>query len=195
MIRETFKHLKEKYPDLYISSVSSLTLEEARILLDIPDIPNMPEKVVCDTTPIKDIFDSYDLSRIKRIVFHCTATPLNTSISAILRYWKEDLGWRNPGYHVMVKSNGEYKITHPFNKISNGVKGHNHDALHIAGIFGMLDNGNYEDNSTPEMKEVMEVFLEVALEKIPNLKVYGHYELAPKLCPLFEPKKEFKHLL
>ncbi len=30
---------------------------------------------------------------IKYIVVHCTATPTNTTLESIKRYWKEQRGW------------------------------------------------------------------------------------------------------
>ena len=43
---------------------------------------------------------------IKYLVVHCTATPKNTTIKSIQNYWKNNLGWKNVGYHYIIESNG-----------------------------------------------------------------------------------------
>ena len=60
---------------------------------------------------------------IKYIVVHCTATPPDAKIESIQRYWKEQLGWKNPGYHYIIKRNGEIVKINDEANISNGVAG------------------------------------------------------------------------
>ena len=45
--------------------------------------------------------------KIEYIVIHCTATSPDAKVSGILRYWKEEKGWKSPGYHRIIKANGE----------------------------------------------------------------------------------------
>jgi N-acetylmuramoyl-L-alanine amidase len=43
---------------------------------------------------------------IKYLAVHCTATSQTVSISAIQSYWKNQLGWKMPGYHFIIKPDG-----------------------------------------------------------------------------------------
>ncbi|WP_228446040.1 peptidoglycan recognition protein family protein [Chryseobacterium gleum] len=56
---------------------------------------------------------------------HCTATQPNARIEDIKRYWKENLKWKSPGYHYMIKADGEVVNTLPIDQVSNGVAGWN----------------------------------------------------------------------
>ena len=62
---------------------------------------------------------------IKYIVIHCTATSQKATIKSIKSYWKNNLGWKSFGYHIIVKPNGDAIELTPLNKISNGVRGYN----------------------------------------------------------------------
>ncbi|WPC14746.1 N-acetylmuramoyl-L-alanine amidase [Riemerella anatipestifer] len=60
---------------------------------------------------------------IKYIVLHCTATSQTTTIESIKRFWREKLGWKNVGYHYIIKPDGEIVQLADLNTITNGVKG------------------------------------------------------------------------
>lgn len=73
---------------------------------------------------------------INRIVIHCTATSKDATVQAILDYWKNKLGWKNPGYHYIIGVHGERHILQHLSKTTNGVKGYNWDSVHISWIGG-----------------------------------------------------------
>ena len=74
---------------------------------------------------------------IKYIVVHCTATPQTATVSSIQNYWKNTLKWVMPGYHFMIKSDGEIIQLLEIEKISNGVKGFNSVSINISYHKGM----------------------------------------------------------
>ncbi len=43
---------------------------------------------------------------IKYIVIHCTATDPQTKVEAIQNYWRNNLGWKSPGYHYIIQADG-----------------------------------------------------------------------------------------
>ena len=57
---------------------------------------------------------------IRLIVIHCTATSEQTAISSIQTYWKKVLHWRKPGYHYVVKANGEWVQLAMDHEVTNG---------------------------------------------------------------------------
>jgi N-acetylmuramoyl-L-alanine amidase len=122
--------------------------------------------------------------RIKYIVLHCTATPVETKVSSILRYWKEILGWRNPGYHFIIEANGVVTELQPVAKASNGVKGYNKNAIHVAYIGGK----NGEDTRTIAQITAMEALVRELHCNHPDAEIKGHRDFpgVTKECPSFD---------
>lgn len=130
--------------------------------------------------------------KIKRVVYHCTATQPNATVEAILRHWKNNLGWRNPGYHIIITQDGSWTLLQDFNKVTNGVKGMNSDSLHISYIGGIDKNGKPLDTRTKKQNEVLEASYFLLKNKFPSLTFHGHNEFSNKACPSFIVKKWLK---
>src|SRR5688572_22684434 len=116
---------------------------------------------------------------IKYIVVHCTATPPDTTIESIQQYWKDHLGWKNPGYHYIIKRNGEIMRINEEEKISNGVKGYNKNSIHISYIGGADKSGGPVDNRTDAQKHALFNKLVSLSEKYPNAIILGHRDFSP----------------
>lgn len=131
---------------------------------------------------------------IKYIVVHCTATPPETSIESIKNYWKKTLGWENPGYHYIIKRNGEIIKLLPEEEVANGVKGFNKDSVHISYIGGVDKNGAVLDNRTEAQKHALFNKLVALTEKHPGSTILGHRDFAgvTKMCPSFDVRKWLK---
>ena len=132
---------------------------------------------------------------IKYIVVHCTATPPDTKIESIQRYWKEHLGWKNPGYHYIIKRNGEIVCINNEDNISNGVKGYNKNAVHISYIGGVDKNNTPIDNRTNAQRHAMFSKLISLSERYPNATILGHRDFpgVTKLCPSFDVRTWLKN--
>jgi len=128
---------------------------------------------------------------INHLVLHCTATPQNTTIESILRYWRVSLKWKNPGYHYIIKADGEAVNLLPIEQVSNGVAGHNHDSIHISYIGGIDAKGRALDNRTPEQKLTQIRLLRELRKKFPKAEILGHRDFpgVAKECPSFDVKK------
>ena len=122
---------------------------------------------------------------IREIVFHCTATSQDTKVSNIIKYWKERLGWKSPGYHFIIETSGKVTQLHPLDKPSNGVRGHNANSIHISYI-----GGKDVDDRTPSQKTSQKALLIGLLGAYPNAKVMGHrdYDGVTKSCPRCDAK-------
>lgn len=137
-----------------------------------------------------NLISSSNITRnIEKLVFHCTATSQKATVSAIVNYWKNNLGWRNPGYHIIVRPDGTWTQLLDFNGISNGVGGMNSKIINISYIGGVDRNGRALDNRTKKQKEVFETIYRMFKEKIPKLTFHGHNEFSQKTCPSFNVKK------
>ena len=79
----------------------------------------------------------------------------------------------------------------PITKTSNGVKGHNHDSIHISYIGGIDDKGKPKDNRTKEQRKAMAELVNRLAKQFPDAKVLGHRDFpnVAKACPCFDAKK------
>jgi N-acetylmuramoyl-L-alanine amidase len=130
------------------------------------------------------------MREIKYIVVHCTATPPETKVENIKRYWKEQLGWKNPGYHYIIKRSGEIVQLNAEENISNGVAGYNSNSIHISYIGGVDGNGKPFDNRTDAQLKAMFDKLVALSEKYPKAIILGHCDFpgVKKACPSFNVK-------
>jgi len=133
---------------------------------------------------------------IKYIVVHCTATKQYATIEAIRKYWKINLAWKSPGYHIIVKPNGDLERLASDETICNGVKGYNSNSIHVSYIGGVDDNGKAIDNRTDAQKKALLQTICGLKAKYPNAIIQGHRDFpnVAKDCPSFNAKDEYKHL-
>ena len=130
------------------------------------------------------------MRNIKYIVLHCTATPQNTTIESIKKHWKR-IGWKNVGYHWIVKPNGSAERLATIDKITNGVKGYNSNSIHISYI-----GGKDIDDRTEEQKDTIKDLVEALKIEFPDAIIQGHRDFpdVKKSCPRFDAKVEFEYL-
>lgn len=88
------------------------------------------------------------MREIKYIVCHCTATDQDATVEGIKRFWKKNLGWRNPGYHFLIEKDGTIHNLQPIEKPSNGVRGYNTNSIHVSYIGGKLQDDRTDEQST-----------------------------------------------
>ena len=133
---------------------------------------------------------------INYIVVHCTATQPNAKIEDIKRYWRENLKWKNPGYHYMIKADGEIVNTLPIDQVSNGVAGWNSQIINISYIGGIDFKGNPKDTRTEAQKESLLILLKKLKKEFPLAKIQGHRDFpnVHKACPSFDAKREYSDL-
>ena len=131
---------------------------------------------------------------IKYIAIHCTATPQSATIDSIRNYWKNVLKWKQPGYHYIVKPDGSVVNLLDIDKISNGVKGYNHETINISYIGGIDEgNGTPKDTRTDAQKVAIKNLLIQLRAKFPHAIIQGHRDFpnVKKACPSFDAKKEY----
>lgn len=139
--------------------------------------------------------------QITHIFVHCTATLPTASVESIQQSWR-DIGWKNPGYHYIIKADGRIVNLQPEDKTSNGVKGYNAHAIHVAYIGGLrMLNGTkiYEDTRTQEQMAGLRQILRELRGRYPKAIILGHRsvwgEYTPrkwqKVCPCFNAIKAY----
>lgn len=133
---------------------------------------------------------------IKYIAVHCTATSTKATIQSIKNYWKNVLGWKSPGYHVIVKPDGSAVQLLSIDKVSNGVRGFNSETINISYIGGVDKNMKPKDTRTDEQKETLLRVIKEYKEIYPEAIVQGHRDFpnVKKACPSFDAKTEYKDI-
>lgn len=141
---------------------------------------------------------------VEYIVVHCSAGGATQPTQSIIEYWKNILGWRHYGYHQIINADGTAERLTDDEKIANGVKGYNHNGIHIC-YKGGWDG---TDTRTPEQKAKLIELIKGYKKKYPLAKLVGHRDLSPdlngdgvitpnefvKLCPCFSVKDEYRNL-
>ena len=136
------------------------------------------------------------MREIKYIAVHCTATPQTATVSSIQNYWKNVLKWKMPGYHFIIKPNGEVVQLLEIEKVSNGVKGFNSVSINISYIGGVDSKNRPTDNRTPAQKKALFDLLKKLKKQFPKAIIQGHRDFpeVKKACPSFDAKEEYKNL-
>jgi N-acetylmuramoyl-L-alanine amidase len=138
------------------------------------------------------------IRNIKKIVVHCTATPITATLESIKNYWKTVRKWGDtPGYHYLIKRDGEVENLLSEDKVSYGAYGHNMESIHIAYIGGIDAAGNPADNRTISQLDSMYYLIAGLLLKYPKSEPCGHRDFpnVKKACPCFDVKSWFANYI
>ena len=109
-------------------------------------------------------------------------------------------GWSDIGYNIVIRRSGKVDVGRPLDCQGAHVKGHNHNTLGICLVGGLNDNGDPEDNFTPEQFASLEKWI-IALDvAYPGTEIKGPRDFSPdidgdgvveewewlKQCPCFD---------
>jgi N-acetylmuramoyl-L-alanine amidase len=133
---------------------------------------------------------------ITHIVVHCSATGQDAKVEAIQRYWKQNLGWKSPGYHYIIEADGKETQLLSIAQPSNGVKGWNKSIINVCYIGGVNKLGKAADNRTDAQKRQLLTRLKALKTMFPNAIIQGHKDFpnVAKACPSFDAKSEYKNI-
>lgn len=135
---------------------------------------------------------------INSIIVHCTATEAGFDIGLPeIQSWHTQAppkgrGWRNCGYHYIVRLDGSVERGMPISQPGIHCKGHNAHSVGVAYVGG-LKNGKPADTRTQEQKSAMLQLL-AKLTLMYRCHTYGHRDFAQRDCPCFDAKKEYEGL-
>lgn len=138
------------------------------------------------------------LSRVDYICVHCSATPATHDIGAAeIRQWHRANGWRDIGYHRVVRRNGKVEAGRPLDQPGAHEPRINARSLSIVLVGGSpplksdaFKRGLGENNFTPEQFAALEREIRALLTLHPKAEVIGHRDVpgVRKACPSFDVK-------
>ena len=131
---------------------------------------------------------------VSKIILHCTATRGDVSASTI-RSWHLDRGWRDIGYHFLIRTDGQIEPGRPVDEIGAHTKGQNKDSIGIAYAGGLDADGTPRDTRTDEQTASLVILVMSLMVTFPNIeRVHGHNEFSSKACPCFDVADVFWHV-
>lgn len=136
------------------------------------------------------------MRKINKIIIHCTATPegRDVSIDEVRRWHVEERGWRDVGYHFLVRLDGTVEEGRPIEMTGAHTRSHNWDSIGIAYAGGMSkDMTEPKDTRTDAQKDAL-VDLICQLHDCYGGTVYGHRDFSEKACPSFDAKTEYENI-
>lgn len=155
------------------------------------------------------------MRRVRRIVLHCTSGWNNQTTQSIKDHWKNNLGWKQVGYHRLISNDGTIEKLAELSEVTNGVAGYNSDSVHICYKGGLISvkEGKYiyGDTRSPEQinafyQAIGDVLLELSkTQDIDDITIVGHRDLSKdlngngkietrewvKVCPTFDAIEEY----
>lgn len=136
------------------------------------------------------------MRKVNKIIIHCTATPegRDVSIDEVRRWHVKERGWRDVGYHFLIRLDGTVEEGRPIEMTGAHTRGHNWDSIGIAYAGGMSkDMTEPKDTRTDEQKDSL-VDLLCQLHDCYGGTVYGHRDFSAKACPSFDAKTEYENI-
>lgn len=129
--------------------------------------------------------------RINKIIIHCSDTPFEMYDIGVeeIRKWHLARGWRDIGYHYVIKKNGFIGLGRNIEKVGAHCRGQNSDSIGICWVGG----ADGLDDRTKKQKASLKGLIKNIKKKFgDHITVHGHSEFSSKSCPNFDVKEEFK---
>ena len=122
------------------------------------------------------------------ITVHCSATPPQQDVDvAEIRRWHKKRGWRDVGYHFVIRRNGDVELGRPLSQTGAHVKGHNKGNIGICLVGGCNADLQPEDNFTLAQRKALFGLMAALQEQflISDENVKGHKDWGVnKACPV-----------
>ncbi|WP_086971901.1 N-acetylmuramoyl-L-alanine amidase [Vibrio coralliirubri] len=126
------------------------------------------------------------------ITVHCSATPPQQDVGvAEIRQWHKKRGWRDVGYHFIIRRNGDVQLGRPLSQTGAHVKGHNKGNIGVCLVGGCNAELQPEDNFTLAQRKALFGLMTALQEQflIPDENVKGHEDWGVnKACPVLKIK-------
>lgn len=133
------------------------------------------------------------MRHITKIIIHCAATKPSMDIGASdIKKWHLDRGWKDIGYHYVIRRNGDIENGIGVALAGSHTKGHNASSIGICLVGGINNKGEPENNFTKPQWATLERLVRILKVDFPHATVHGHREFAAKACPSFDVQEWLK---
>lgn len=138
---------------------------------------------------------------IKRVFLHCTATREGQDIdAATIKKWHLAQGWKDIGYHFVIRLDGTVEIGRAENIVGSHVAGFNTGSIGVVYVGGLDAQGKGKDTRTDAQKVAMAKLCKDLAKAYPGARFMGHRDASPdkdgdgiiekhewlKECPCFD---------
>ena len=156
---------------------------------------------------LKAYIKRYSCSRpMHTIVVHCSATKENVDYNKDdIKKWHLQRGFKDVGYHFIIKIDGTIEIGRPLNIVGAHVTNNNTGTIGICYIGGLDSKCKPKDTRTDEQKDSLLNLITLLKDNINIKEIKGHRDYSKDLngngkidkfeyikdCPCFEVKDEY----
>ena len=131
------------------------------------------------------------MKNIDRIILHCAATTADVSARTIRKWHMNDRGWKDIGYHYVIRMNGAVEEGRPLDQQGAHTKGHNKNTIGVCYSGGLTKEGP-ADTMTREQEMAFIALVATLRSKFgEGIEVHGHNEYSNKACPSFDVVEKF----
>lgn len=134
---------------------------------------------------------------ITEIIIHCSDTNVLRHVSVEeIRSWHRARHFSDIGYHFIIHQDGTIEQGRPISQVGAHCKGHNRFSIGICYVGGRDAAGKYADTRTSAQRSSLVRLIQRLRHDYPSIRsISGHRDFAPKECPCFDAKTEYKYLL
>ena len=127
-------------------------------------------------------------SSTEYLVVHCSATKpsMDIGLREIKRWHVNDNGWRDVGYHYIIRRNGEVELGRSNRDTGAHAAGYNHKSISLCMVGGMAEDNSAENNFTAQQWTALLDLVKQIKVDYPEANVIGHNEISEKECPSFD---------
>ena len=130
-------------------------------------------------------------SSTEYLVVHCSATKpsMDIGLREIKRWHVDDNGWRDVGYHYIIRRNGEVELGRSNRDTGAHAAGYIHKSISLCMVGGMAEDNSAENNFTAQQWTALLDLVKQIKVDYPEANVIGHNEISEKECPSFDVQK------
>lgn len=129
---------------------------------------------------------------VDTLIIHCADTypDMNIGVKEIRDWHVKERGWRDIGYHFVIRRDGVIEKGRPLDYIGAHVKGHNKGSIGVCLVGGRGKDDKPKNNFTAPQWISLDIIIGQFLKEYPRGKIHGHNEFEKgKTCPNFDVQK------
>lgn len=145
------------------------------------------KQTTLDSSYVQNMFKT--TRPINKLIIHCAATSPKMDVGAeeIRKWHVKGNGWKDIGYHHVIRRNGQIEDGRPVSLIGAHCSGQNTGSIGVCLVGGVDDRNRPESNFTPEQWRTLERYVRAFKAEYPKATIHGHNEFdSGKACPSFD---------